>query len=343
MNMNEKIQQLRRQQGWSQEDLAGRMDVSRQAVAKWESGQAMPSIEKILQLSQLFSVSTDYLLRDDLSSSEPQFFTVPQPECQIPDAPSAPEMPLRSLSLAEAEAYLQQRQLAARKISAGVVLCILSPALLIILCSAASFGLLALSETAAAGIGLMVLLLMAAAAVGLFLKNDHQSSPCAFLESDDFVLDGPAFKMVQMQQAQFEPVRRKQIIAGILLCILSCLPVFAALITGSPVWISFSVAGLLLTAAVGVYLLIHACTIGYSFERLLQENEFSPKEKQLYRRLQPVSSCYWLIVTAVYLIWSFSTQNWKTTWILWMAAGILYGALITILKSQLAKSGSSGK
>ncbi len=60
-----RIQQLRRQRGISQEELAGAVKVSRQAVSKWESAQAQPELEKLLALSDFFQVSTDYLLKGE--------------------------------------------------------------------------------------------------------------------------------------------------------------------------------------------------------------------------------------------------------------------------------------
>ena len=67
MNLAQKIMELRKQRGWSQEDLSEQMDVSRQSVSKWESGASVPDLEKILKLSQLFDVSTDYLLKDNIA------------------------------------------------------------------------------------------------------------------------------------------------------------------------------------------------------------------------------------------------------------------------------------
>ena len=62
MILADKIITLRKKAGWSQEELAQKLDVSRQSVSKWESAQSMPDIDKILQLSSLFSVTTDCLL-----------------------------------------------------------------------------------------------------------------------------------------------------------------------------------------------------------------------------------------------------------------------------------------
>ena len=64
MILAEKIMSLRKRAGWSQEELASQLGVSRQSVSKWESALSIPDIAKITQLSELFGVTTDYLLKD---------------------------------------------------------------------------------------------------------------------------------------------------------------------------------------------------------------------------------------------------------------------------------------
>lgn len=62
MTFGEKLQALRKARGWSQEELATQINVSRQALSKWESGASVPDTENVVALSRLFGVSTDYLL-----------------------------------------------------------------------------------------------------------------------------------------------------------------------------------------------------------------------------------------------------------------------------------------
>ena len=67
MKLAEKLFELRKEKGWSQEKLAEQINVSRQSISKWESGQVLPEIEKIIELSRIFQVTTDYLLLDENS------------------------------------------------------------------------------------------------------------------------------------------------------------------------------------------------------------------------------------------------------------------------------------
>ena len=69
--LGEKIQRLRKEKGMSQEQLAAQLTISRQAVSKWELGESMPDTENIIQLSKLFSVSTDFLLNDECTDKSP--------------------------------------------------------------------------------------------------------------------------------------------------------------------------------------------------------------------------------------------------------------------------------
>ena len=71
MTFSDKLIALRKKEGWSQEELAEKLNVTRQSVSKWEGAQSVPDIDKILQLSRLFGVTTDYLLKDD--ATEPEY------------------------------------------------------------------------------------------------------------------------------------------------------------------------------------------------------------------------------------------------------------------------------
>ena len=66
----DKLILLRKKAGWSQEELAEQMNVTRQSVSKWEGAQSVPDLDKMIRLSELFGVSTDYLLKDEIEQAE---------------------------------------------------------------------------------------------------------------------------------------------------------------------------------------------------------------------------------------------------------------------------------
>ena len=103
MILAEKIALLRRRSGLSQEELAEQMQVSRQSVSKWESGTSIPDLEKILRLSALFGVSTDFLLKDELNEQA-------LPDAPVPDASLPLEQRLEAFLSALLLAHLREQE-----------------------------------------------------------------------------------------------------------------------------------------------------------------------------------------------------------------------------------------
>jgi len=132
MILADKIIEERKKNGWSQEELAERLGVSRQAVSKWESAGSVPDLQKVIQLSKLFGVSTDYLLKDELAAeAQGEYLT----------AAADSELPVYRVTMEEANDFIALRKKSAGIIAAAVTLCILSPALLIILAALSESGL----------------------------------------------------------------------------------------------------------------------------------------------------------------------------------------------------------
>lgn len=75
MILADKIIEERKKNGWSQEELASKLGVSRQAVSKWESSGSIPDLQRILQMSELFGVTTDYLLKDEIEEERLNEYT----------------------------------------------------------------------------------------------------------------------------------------------------------------------------------------------------------------------------------------------------------------------------
>ena len=66
----DKLIRLRKQAGLSQEELASELNISRQSVSKWEQAQSISDLDKIIQLSTFFNVSTDYLIKDQIENGD---------------------------------------------------------------------------------------------------------------------------------------------------------------------------------------------------------------------------------------------------------------------------------
>lgn len=185
----DKVVQLRKKSGWSQEELAEKLNVTRQSVSKWEGAQSIPDLEKILQLAQIFGVSTDYLLKDELAEAE---YTKSDDSSSV-----------RRVSMEEANAFLQVKQATAGRIAFATFLCILSPICLFLLAAASETGMLPIRENLAGGAGMIVMLLLVAVAVAMFISCGGMTSPYAYLEAEVFETEYGVSGMVRERQRQY--------------------------------------------------------------------------------------------------------------------------------------------
>jgi transcriptional regulator with XRE-family HTH domain len=327
MILADKITELRKKNAWSQEELAEKLDVSRQSISKWESAQSVPDMNRILRLSELFGVSTDYLLKDELESDSVGLADAPAPEQN--------EMGCRGVSMEEASAFLEHCDKASRRVSLGVMLCIFSPVLLILLGALQDAGRVALTEQQATGLGLLPLILLIGCAVALFVVTGLRGQKYEYMEKEwietSYGVDG----MVRERRERFRSAYTTQLVCGILLCVLSVTPLFAAMFLfddGRQTPYAVAVALLLLLVGVGVLLIVHASILWGGYAKLLQEGESARENKAENKRNALLGTVFWCAVTALYLGYSFITGYWGRSWIVWPIAGVLYGAVAGIMQ-----------
>lgn len=213
MILADKLILLRKKAAWSQEELAEQMNVSRQSVSKWEGAQSVPDLEKIIRLSELFGVSTDYLLKDEIEETE----HIDQSD----DTPS-----LKRVSMEEANAFLSVKLKTARTAAYAAFLCIVSPIVLIILAAVSESETSLLTENLAAGIGMIVLFIFIAAAVAMFLSSAGQTAPFEYLEKEKFETEYGVSGMVKERREQYRSLHTKNNMAGSCLCIAALIPFF---------------------------------------------------------------------------------------------------------------------
>lgn len=316
MILADKIIRLRKKLGWSQEELAEKMHVSRQAVSKWEGAQTVPDLGKVLQLSHLFGVTTDYLLKDEIEEEE---YTDDDADISV-----------KRVSLQDAKEFMLWRQVAAKWIALATFLCILSPVPLLILCATTEMTHLALSENLAVGLGVIILILMVAVAVVLYVlcgfKNEHYE----FLEKEDFETEYGVTGMVKEKQQAFRSAYTKLNTIGTGICVLSPVPILIGAFTENGLFTIFMVCVTLLLVGTGVMLFIVAGICWESMQMLLKEGDYSETGKQRNRVREVIRRVYWLSATAVYLGWSFLTNDWHITWMVWPVAGVLFAAVMAI-------------
>lgn len=318
----DKLIRLRKKSGWSQEDLAEQMGVSRQSISKWEGAQSIPDLEKIIKLAKLFSVSTDYLLLDELGDEQ----------TEAPALPGEERPALRRVSMEEANAFLEIKAETAGWIAFGVFLCILSP-ICLLLAGLSEMPGSGISGGLAAAIGLTVLLVMVAAAVAIFVYSGGKTSAFEYLDSQIFETEYGVSGMVKERREQYRERYMRNNIIGVCLCILAAIPLFssAALEVDNPLLPVGLLCATLVTVAFGVRLLVRSGTVWGGFERLLEEGEYTREEKKKQPLISKISQVYWMLALAGYLAYSFITNGWDRSWIVWPVAAVLFPAVTALI------------
>ena len=264
--LSERIYELRRREGWSQEELAERLGVSRQSVSKWEGGLAQPDVDRVVALSQLFGVSTDYLLsRDDaLTPTDVKYATWEEVPVRRGQAVPA------GVSVAEANQYLENRRQCAPLIARGVGLCVASPAPMMGLMALAADPWMYVGDELAGGAGILGLLAMVAAGVYLFITTGMRMSKYNHIPQKRPRVEGELREEISRQKQLFRGEQAHSIAAGVGLCVASPAPVVMGALMGSgesPVMLG--VGALLAMVALGVYLFVRDGMIMGSYTSLL--------------------------------------------------------------------------
>jgi len=312
MILADKIIEERKKNGWTQEDLAQKLGVSRQSVSKWESAGAIPDLKKIIQLADLFGVSTDYLLKDEVEKENTE--TICDTDCE-----------LHRVSMEEANTYMDEKKKAAPMLANATTLCILSPIPLFLI-STFNNGL-------AIGIACTILLGMVALAVFIFIKTGIKLSSLEYLEQEPFETEYGVTGLVKEKNQNYQEHYSFCLACGVVLCILSVIPlIIAGCMEASDYVCTLCLAVLLILVSVGVNILIRVSTIKSSYDTLLQEGDYMKKEKLAKKKTETFTVVYWCLVTAVYLGWSLWTKQWDITYMIWPVAAVLYAALYGIVR-----------
>ncbi|HPY83532.1 MAG TPA: helix-turn-helix transcriptional regulator [Ruminococcus flavefaciens] len=317
MILADKIIDLRKKAGLSQEELAEKLGVSRQSVSKWEGAQSTPDLNRILQLSQIFGVSTDYLLKEEIETAA---------EAPTEAAPEETEPPLRHVSMEEANKFLELNRKRALMVPAGVAVIILS-----VIAPILSDSLNCKSDTFA----VIIMLLMIASSVGVFIVSGMMMDPYDYLIKEGIDTEYGVSGMVKEKQTKYRPVSIRNTVIGVILCILAFLPPIIADNFDSASTAVRSVPALMFVMiACGVFLFVHTGITNGGYEKLLEEGGFTREEKENRsdKKIGLIIGFYWTVITAGYLLFSFISGRWDISWVVWPVAGVMCGAISILYK-----------
>ena len=332
MILADKIINLRKKNGWSQEELAEKLGVTRQSISKYEGAQSIPDLDKILKLSEIFGVTTDYLIKDELEEEE----YVPS---QMQENESESDRSVHKVTMEMANEYLQIIDWSAGKTAFATMLCILSPIVLLMLGAMSEMPNYHISENAAAGIGICVLIVLIAIAVTIFILCGMKTKKYEFMEKEDIETVYGVSGMVKEKRDAYHSMYVTQLVIGIACCICSVIPLFGTLaVSESDFYMVSAVCMLLALVAIGTYFIVRSAAKMNAMNQLLEEEDYTRQKKHENKKMSGPVMVYWLIATAIYLAWSFTTNDWDRTWIIWPVVGVLFPAFFAIVNGIRKKS-----
>lgn len=296
MNFGKNLQALRKAQKLSQEELADKMQVSRQAISKWESGNTYPETEKLIELSKVLGCSVDSLVKDEM-----QFVS------------SKPNMNDKSV-------YSKLMDKFSLQLSIGTMLILLGSSLLL--------GISALGMPYA-DYGLVIFLIFVAISVPIFVmgglelsdyKNKHPKLPNFYTEAEIDVFNRKFARLIASA-------------VGVLMV---GLVVFMALMvtnyfgTESP--IPAAVFMLFVTVAVPIFIYAGIQKNKYDIARYNRESLMVLKKEN--EKVERFCGVIMMLATVVFMLWGFLGDAWTVAWSVFPIGGILCGIVAVVLQKE---------
>lgn len=319
MILAEKIIRLRKQFGWSQEDLAEKLDISRQSVSKWESASSIPDLNRIIQLADIFGVTTDYLIKDELEIADP--------------VGGDREPGVVKATLEDAAAYVEEKLRQSRFISIGVLFSLYSVVPLFIFLSLSAKANPLISSEVAAALGVVTLIISVAIGVAFFIQGSNRDRRSVKFEKGDFELSYGVRGIYQEKLDNYGGTRTRILSISISMIMLSVVPlIFVSIFNHSGALALMMLVLMFLIIGAGVYIMIPAVTEFNAYNSILGEGDFSPEMRRETGKAERLGAFYWPLVTAVYIGWSLWTMDWHITWIIWPVAGIAFAAFLGLFR-----------
>ncbi|MFI3202114.1 MAG: helix-turn-helix transcriptional regulator [Eubacteriales bacterium] len=313
MIISDKILYLRKKVGYTQEELAEQLNVSRQSISKWEGAQSIPDIEKIMNMAKLFSVSTDYLLRDEIEICDSDSNAM-----DLVDKSAVVTIEIANLFLSIHTKY-------SLKIASGVFLCIFASVPLISLNALFEHSPY---ENIAYAVGIGFIFVCIVSAILLFIYSENLITEYRYISKGEFELSYNVEGIIKEQQKSYQTLRTRNRMINVGLLILSPSPlIICGLLFDVDAIYGLMVVFLLTVVAVAIFRMIYSEGIGECYEMLLLEGDYNIHRSKNRKKKDIVVGIYWSISVVIYLLWSFLTYDWHITWIVWPIAGLLSSVL----------------
>ena len=319
MILADKIIRLRKQLGWSQEELAEKMNISRQSVSKWESTNSIPDLNRIIKLAEIFDVSTDFLLKDEHEAFNP--------------SDESKDTNILQVSLEQATKYVETKIEVSNIVTKGVMLCVCSVIPLFFFLAMAETSKLGLTDDIATAIGVVSILVMVSIAVSFFIKTNQYESDAEVIDNEEFELAYGVHSVFKEKLQKFKPSYNKRLSIGIFLFIVSFVPlmVVSMFSNGSDVVLMMLIVLILMIAA-GIYIVAPISAQYDAYSSILKDTGVDTEKSKRTKRAEKLAAFYWPLLVTIFLGWSLWTMNWAVTWIIWPVGAVLFVALVGLME-----------
>ena len=230
----------------------------------------------------------------------------------------------------EANTYLEERKRAAWRIAFATFLCIISPIPLIILGVASELASINVSEDLAGIVGLVTLFFFVICAVPLFIYTGFRNQQYEFLDKNvPFELEYGVRGIVSERENKFRSTYVRANIIATCVCIFSPVPLIVSAFGDNEMISAIMLGVTMAIAGIGASLFIIVGVQNSSMQRLLKEGEFTEKEKSRSALKETVGFAYWGVITAIYLAYSFISNAWHISWIVFAIGAILFPVVMS--------------
>jgi transcriptional regulator with XRE-family HTH domain len=319
MILAEKIVRLRKQVGWSQEELAEKMNISRQSVSKWESTNSIPDLNKIIMLAEIFDVSTDFLLKDENEAFD--------------SSDESKEPGIIQISLEQAVKYIENKMEVSALVTKGVMLCVCSVVPLFFFLAMAETNRLNLTGDIAAAIGIVSILVMVSIGISFFIRTNQYESDISVIDNEAFELAYGVHSVFKEKLKKFRPTYNLRLSFGIFMFIISFVPLmFVSIFFGGSDIVLMMLIVLFLMIAAGIYIVAPVSAKFDAYNNILKDSCLETAKSKRTKRVEKLAAFYWPLLTAIFLGWSLWTMDWGVTWIVWPVGAVLFAALVGLME-----------
>ena len=315
MILADKIIRLRKQFGWSQEELAEKMNISRQSVSKWESTNSIPDLNRIIMLAEIFDVSTDYLLKDDVEESG--------------STNEATKANLTQISLEQSLKYVESKVEMSGLVTKGVMLCVCSVIPLFFFLAMAATNRMNINGDIAAALGIVSILIMVSIGVSFFIKINLYESEIDPIENEPFELAFGVHSIFKEKLQKFKSTYNRRLSIGVFMFIISFVPLMlVSIFYGGTEAVLMMLIVLLLIISIGIYIVAPVSAKLDAYNNILKDCSVVTEKSKRTKRAEKLAAFYWPLLVAIFLGWSLWTMDWGVTWIIWPVGAVLFAALI---------------